>query len=124
MDGLVITDAIPHEGLAAKLATYDIGFLPMPDHKVWSLASPLKRSEYLASGMVVCGIDHSGHQIEGSGDWLQLTSQKEFITNTVSWIQSLDRESLSALQNESRKYAEEHLSWSHSVDALESMILS
>ena len=124
MDGLVVTDAIPHEDLAAKLATYDIGFLPMPDHKVWSLASPLKRSEYLASGMVVCGIDHAGHQIEGSGDWMQLFSQKEFITSTVDWIKSLDRDALENLQNESRKYAEENLSWSHSVDALESMILS
>ena len=106
------------------MATYDVGFLPMPEHKVWSLASPLKRSEYLASGMVVCGIDHSGHKIQGSGDWLHLSSQKDFITNSVAWIKTLDRESLSALQKESRKYAEESLSWSHSVDALESIILS
>ena len=124
MEGLEVTDAIPHEGLAAKLSTYDVGFLPMPEHKVWNLASPLKRSEYLGSGMVVCGIDHAGHQIEGSGDWLQLFSQTEFITSSVDWIKSLDRGALENLQNESRKYAEENLSWSHSVDSLESMILS
>ena len=124
MDGLEVTDAIPQEDLAAKLATYDVGFLPMPEHKVWSLASPLKRSEYLASGMVVCGINHAGHQIDGSGEWLQLSSQKDFITNTVAWIKSQDRGSLSALQKESRNYAEQNLSWSHSVDALESIILS
>ena len=96
----------------------------MPDHKVWSLASPLKRSEYLASGMIVCGIEHAGHHFDDSGDWLLLSSQKDFITKTVDWIKTLDRETLSALQNESRKYAEENLSWSHSVDALESIILS
>ena len=124
MDGLEVTDAIPQADLAAKLATYDVGLLPMPENKVWSLASPLKRSEYLASGMVVCGINHAGHRIDGLGDWLQLASQKDFIANTVAWIKSLDREELSALQNESRKYAEENLSWSHSVDALESIILS
>jgi len=124
MDGLEVTDVIPHEDLAAKLAIYDVGFLPMPEHKVWSLASPLKRSEYLASGMVVCGIGHAGHQIDDSGDWLQLFTQKEFITSTVSWIKSLDRESLTALQKEARNYAEQNLSWSHSVDALESIILS
>ena len=124
MDGLEVIDAIPQADLAVKMATYDVGFLPMPEHKVWSLASPLKRSEYLASGIVVCGIDHSGHKIQGSGDWLKLSSQKDFITNSVAWIKSLDRESLSALQKESRKYAEEGLSWSHSVDALESIILS
>ena len=124
MDGLEVTDAIPQENLAEKLATYDVGFLPMPEHKVWSLASPLKRSEYLASGMVVCGINHAGHQVDGSGEWLQLSSQKDFITNTVAWIKSQDRGSLSALQKESRNYAEQNLSWSHSVDALESIILS
>ena len=74
--------------------------------------------------MVVCGIDHAGHQIEDSGEWLQLFSQKEFITSTVDWIKSLDRGALATLQKESRKYAEENLSWSHSVDALESIILS
>ena len=124
MDGLEVTDAIPQEDLAAKLATYDVGFLPMPEHKVWRLASPLKRSEYLASGMVVCGINHAGHQVDGSGEWLQLSSQKDFITKTVAWIKSQDRGSLYALQKESRNYAEQNLSWSHSVDALESIILS
>ncbi len=73
---------------------------------------------------VVCGIGHAGHQIDDSGDWLQLFTQKEFITSTVSWIKSLDRESLTALQKEARNYAEQNLSWSHSVDALESIILS
>lgn len=124
LEGLEVTDALPQDNLAKLLSEYDIGLLPMPEHKVWSLASPLKRSEYLACGMVVCGIDHAGHQIEGSGDWLQLYAQKDFITSTVSWIKSLDRESLSSLQQESRKFAEENLSWSHSVDALESIILS
>jgi glycosyltransferase involved in cell wall biosynthesis len=124
LEGLEVTETIPQEDLAEKLATYDVGLLPMPENKVWSLASPLKRSEYLACGMVVCGIDHAGHQIGASGDWLQLYTQKEFITSTISWIKSLDRELLSGLQEESRKFAEENLSWSHSVDALESIILS
>ena len=124
MEGLEVTEAIPQEELASKLGAYDVGLLPMPEDKVWNLASPLKRSEYLACGMIVCGIDHSGHQIESSGDWLKLYSQKDFIKNTVSWVKSLDRESLHSLQKDSRKYAENNLSWSHSVDALESIILS
>lgn len=124
LEGFEVTDALPQKDLAAKLASYDVGLLPMPEHKVWRLASPLKRSEYLACGMVVCGIDHAGHQIEASSDWLQLYTQKAFITSTISWIKSLDRKSLSALQSESRNFAEENLSWSHSVDALESIILS
>ena len=124
MEGLHVTQAMSQEELAEKLATYDIGLLPMPENKIWNLASPLKRSEYLASGMVVCGIDHAGHQIPDSGDWLQLCTQKDFITSTVSWIRSLDRNSLGKMQSECRSFAEENLSWSHSVDALEEIILS
>lgn len=124
MPGLEITDAIPQDEISQLLSKYDVGFLPMPENKVWNLASPLKRSEYLASGIVICGIDHAGHQIKESKDWMQLFPQKEFISLSVSWLTSLDRQLLTALQKESRDYAEEYLSWSHSVDALESMILS
>ena len=124
MHGLEVTEAKPQDELAGLLSNYDIGLLPMPENKIWNLASPLKRSEYLASGMVVCGIEHEGHQIEDSGDWLQLFPQEQFIARTVSWIISLDRQLLTALQKESRAYAEERLSWSHSVDVLESIILS
>ena len=124
MDGLEVTEAVSQSDVATLLSGYDIGLLPMPENKVWNLASPLKRSEYLASGLVVCGIDHGGHQLKDSGEWLQLFSQKEFITSTVDWIKSLDRKSLATLQKGARIYAEENLSWSHSVDVLESIILS
>ena len=124
MNGLEVTEAIPQDEIANLLSKYDLGLLPMPENKVWNLASPLKRSEYLGSGLVICGIDHAGHRINESGEWLQLFTQKEFITSTVDWIKSMDRDSLSELQKEAREYAEENLSWSHSVDALESMIRS
>mgnify|MGYP001280130584 CR=1 FL=1 len=124
MQGLEVTGAVPQGEIADLLSNYDIGLLPMPEYKIWNIASPLKRCEYLASGMVICGVDHAGHQIEGSGDWLQLFSEEQFISGTVAWIKSLDRESLSVLQKESRAYAEKNSSWSHSVDALESIILS
>ena len=124
MEGLEVTEAVPQGEVAELLSKYDVGLLPMPENKVWNLASPLKRSEYLGSGLVICGIDHEGHRIKDSGNWLQLFSQTEFISKTVSWLQSLDRKLLTALQKESREYAEENLSWSHSVDVLESMILS
>jgi glycosyltransferase involved in cell wall biosynthesis len=124
LDGFEITHSLPQSELAHKLSTYDIGLLPMPVDKVWNLASPLKRSEYLASGLAVCGIDHSGHQIDDSGKWLQLFEQEKFISATVDWIESLDRQLLTAYQKEARSYAEKCLSWSHSVEALEAMISS
>ena len=124
LDGLEVTGLITQSELANLLSSYDVGLLPMPVNEVWNLASPLKRSEYLASGLAVCGVDHSGHQLKDSGDWLQLFDQNSFIKDTVNWITSLDRQLLTAHQKEARAYAEESLSWSHSVDALESMILS
>ena len=124
LDGMEVTGPIEHEKLAKLISTYDIGLLPMPENKVWNLASPLKRSEYLASGLVICGVDHSGHRLKDSGSWLQLFEQDNYIRQSIDWICSLDRQLLTANQNDARKYAEEHLSWSHSVDALEAMILS
>ena len=124
MDGMEVTNSLPQNDIAQLLSTYDVGFLPMPSDKIWNLASPLKRSEYLASGLVVCGIDHTGHRIKNAGEWLQLSNQRDFIRHTVDWLRNLKRDELTILQNDARTYAEENLSWSHSVDALESIILS
>ena len=124
LDGLEVSESVSQQEIASLLSGYDVGFLPMPENDVWSLASPLKRSEYLASGMVICGIYHGGHYIEDSGEWLQLFNQETFIKDSVKWITSLQRSRLTSLQQQSREYAEKNLCWSHSVDALESMILS
>tara|TARA_B100001741_G_scaffold200093_1_gene165176 strand:+ start:423 stop:1466 length:1044 start_codon:yes stop_codon:yes gene_type:complete len=124
LEGLEVTGPIGQEELAKKMSTYDVGLLPMPENKVWNLASPLKRSEYLASGLVVCGIDHSGHRLKDAGDWLQLFEQDDYIKQSIDWLSSFDRQQLDANQKDAREYAEKYLSWSHSVDALESMIVS
>ena len=124
LDGLEVSESVSQQEIAGLLSGYDVGFLPMPENDVWSLASPLKRSEYLASGMVICGIYHGGHYIQDSGEWLQLFNQETFIKDSVKWITSLQRSRLTSLQQQSREYAEKNLCWSHSVDVLESMILS
>ena len=56
--------SLPKVKLVEKLAESHIGLLPMPNSKVWTLASPLKRSEYAASGLLIFGIDHMGHRFE------------------------------------------------------------
>ena len=104
------------------MASYDVGFLPMPEDNIWSVASPLKRSEYLASGMAICGIDHQGHAIEGTEDFIHLFKEEEFISRTVNWFRKLEIESLREMQLKARDYAEKNLSWDHSVDVLDSMI--
>ena len=117
-----ITDSIEIEKLARLSSTYDVGFLPMPESKVWRLASPLKRSEYLASGMIVIGVDHSGHKIKESGDWLQLFDDSEFVEASVKAIKNIEISRLRELQNSARLYAESNLDWSNSVDILHRLL--
>lgn len=119
---ITITSPLTSAELAERQSTYDVGFLPMPATEVWKLASPLKRSEYLSSGMVVCGIDHAGHQISNSGGWIQLYSEHQFVKECANWLAGLDRSTMNPLQESARKYAEENLSWSHSARILEERI--
>ncbi len=121
-EGLNIYNQTNTNDLTKKLSSYDVGFLPMPDSEIWRLASPLKRSEYLASGMVICGIDHPGHQIKNSGDWIQLFNEEEFIESTVNWIKNINHSELRKLQKEARDFAEKNYKWSQIVDELSQLL--
>ena len=57
-------------------------------------------------------------------DWMKLVQQSEFHDEGVKWLQSLEQSHIENLALQSRKYAEEYLAWSHSVDALEASIVS
>ncbi len=118
--------SLPQEELAKILATAHIGLLPMPKTEVWSLASPLKRSEYSACGLLIFGIDHLGHRFnhDVQPDWIQLVPQEDFHIDGTKWIKALDEEKILTLSHESRLYATEHLRWSTSVETLEKACLS
>lgn len=118
ISGLEITSPVDSDELAMLQSEYDVGFLPMPDRNIWRLASPLKRSEYLASGMVVCGIDHTGHHLPKSEQWLQLFQEEQFVEKCVEWLAEIKRCELLLLQQAARRYAERHLSWNNSVQIL------
>ena len=94
----------------------------MPDKRIWRLASPLKRGEYLASGMIVLGINHTGHQMDNSGGWLQLFDENKFVQSSVDFIRNLDSERLRQSQIDAREYAVANLDWSHSVTILEDVL--
>lgn len=111
---------MPRGQLAERLGQAHIGLLPMPETKVWKIASPLKRSEYLASGLLVFGIDHAGHRMStGVGKWMKLVKQDEFHAEGCRWLSDLDEEKIASLSTLSRNYAEKHLSWKGSIQALE-----
>ena len=108
-----------HAKIADLLSTQHIGLLPMPESKVWKLASPLKRSEYLACGLLVLGTKHGGHEVSKSTpEWMKLFPQKEFHEASVEWLKEFDTNDFSQLSEEARSYAEEHCSWKHTVSNL------
>ena len=124
IDGLEVTSRLEQKDLANRLGSYDVGILPMPEHRVWNLASPLKLSEYLASGLIVTGVDHSGHRMNNTDGFVKLFEEDDLITSTVNWLKELETSKLRELQAHARKKAEEDIDWAMSVDVLENMISS
>ena len=121
-----ITGHLEQKDLARRLTNYDIGILPMPQSKIWKLASPLKRSEYLGAGLLILGIHHEGHLIKGEDSqfFCKLFHEDEFLHHAKEWLESLQRDELDALQEKARSYAVQMLDWDHSVEQLLSIISS
>jgi glycosyltransferase involved in cell wall biosynthesis len=126
-ENLEVHQTLEQDALAQVISQCHIGLLPMPEAGVWTLASPLKRSEYAASGLAVLGIDHSGHRLEGGEvEWMKLVGQEQFLEEGTKWLQMLanDNSKLEQLKLQARQYAEENMSWEHSIDALEKVLNS
>ena len=102
-----------------NLKKHHIGILPMPATKVWKLASPLKRGEYLASGLMIVGINHEGHRFDTDvGSWMQLHDTSILRTKISSFLNSISNEEFSEYSKSAIEFAHEHLTWSKSVELL------
>ena len=92
----------------------------MPDTPVWSIASPLKRSEYLAAGLMIYGIDHAGHQLnDTSENWFRLSRMEDFHAKAIEWLSGLTEAHARQGCLAARTYAANHCSWEKSVETLE-----
>ncbi len=106
-----------------ELGKHHIGVLPMPENKVWKLASPLKRGEYLASGLMVVGLDHDGHRLQGVDEkWFHLNSKPALTFSIYDIFNDLSTEEFARMSNEAQDYATRHLSWDLSVQTLVSRL--
>ena len=120
-----VKKSVPRNDLASILSKCHVGLLPMPATTVWRLASPLKRSEYLAAGLLVLGIDHAGHRLEGVNEaWYRLLAQEDFLTDGVAWLKQVDEDRLADGRTAARTFAESFCSWNTSVEVLESLLQS
>ena len=123
-----VVSQVPRKDIPSYLKKQHIGLLPMPPSRVWALASPLKRSEYLAAGLLVYGIDHSGHRLDGEQfSWFRLSSQEDFHEKAGEWLNELSNLTTGALKecsDSARAHAERHFSWESSIDILEKVLHS
>ena len=118
-DLFTLKGRIPHQEVLGELKNHHIGILPMPATKVWKLASPLKRGEYLASGLMVVGLDHQGHRFDGGvGPWIQLHDASILRTKISSLLNSMSDEEFSECSQTAIEYARSHLPWSRSIGIL------
>ena len=126
---LTFQKPIPQSDVGNLLQEHQIGFLPMPNLPVWTISSPLKRSEYMSSGLLVLGINHSGHHLprmNGNLGSYKLFDQQTFVDDAVEQIQKwMKDDNYAKLSTEARQYAETHMDWSATtqslVDLLESL---
>ena len=125
-ESMEVHSTLEQKELAGILSRCHLGLLPMPERKMWAIASPLKRSEYAAAGLLIYGIDHAGHRFsdELSPNWMKLVNQDDFHEEGIKWLQNLDEKQIQHLSIQARAYAEENLSWAHSIDALERTIIT
>lgn len=118
--------SLPQKELAKLLSHCHVGLLPMPERKVWTIASPLKRSEYAASGLLIFGIDHAGHRFTTDEElgWMNLVPQDEFHDAGGKWLAHVQDSDFEALSRKSRMFAEKNLAWERTVEALDNAIHS
>ena len=122
-DEITVFPTMSTEEVANHLKESTVGILPMPEIDMWAISSPLKRSEYCASGLLIFGIDHNGHRFDGhQKPWMRLVPQYDFHDEGVKWLSGLSQNQISDLSKQSRQFAEENLSWDVSVNSLISAI--
>jgi glycosyltransferase involved in cell wall biosynthesis len=119
---IIFHGSVNHSEICTILREFEIGLLPMPNLPIWTISSPLKRSEYLSSGLLVLGIDHLGHHLptmEDDTEWFRLFEQQSFVDDAVLQIQKwLKDHRFSELSSAARQYAESYLDWNVTVQPL------
>ena len=121
VDYIEVKDKMPQAKVAQEIAACHIGVLPMPKRTAWMLASPLKRSEYLASGLCVFGVDHEGHRLNEVKPWFVLASQENFHELGLEYLKNFTtHDNVQSL--EVRAFAEQHCSWDEAITNLKNGI--
>ena len=117
VDYIEVKDKMEQTKVAQEIAACHIGVLPMPKRTAWILASPLKRSEYLASGLCVFGVDHEGHRLDQEKSWFVLAAQEDFHEVGLEYLKNFTTHD-DAQSKEIRNFAEQHCDWDEAITNL------
>jgi glycosyltransferase involved in cell wall biosynthesis len=117
VDYIEVKEKMEQAKVAQEIAACHIGVLPMPKRTAWVLASPLKRSEYLASGLCVFGVDHDGHRLDQEEPWFVLAAQEDFHEMGLEYLKNFTtHDNVQTL--EVRAFAEQHCGWDKAITNL------
>jgi glycosyltransferase involved in cell wall biosynthesis len=117
VDYIEVKDKMEQTKVAREIAACHIGVLPMPERTAWVLASPLKRSEYLASGLCVFGVDHEGHRLDQEKPWFVLAAQDNFHRDGLEYLNNFNFQDNTQFQ-EVRAFAEQYCGWDEAITNL------
>lgn len=117
VDYIEVKDKMEQTKVAREIAACHIGVLPMPERTAWVLASPLKRSEYLASGLCVFGVDHEGHRLDQEKPWFVLAAQDNFHRDGLEYLNNFNFQDNTQFQ-EVRAFAEHYCGWDEAITNL------
>ena len=95
------------EDVHLLLSECDIGLLPMPPGPVWSTSSPLKLAEYAAAGLAVVGVNHPGHLLPESREWMDLGPVHDWWSKGISRFSELSPEEWNSVHNSATSAARE-----------------
>lgn len=125
-ESIYLHDSMTHDEISRFLQGCHIGCLPMPsDYEMWKISSPLKLSEYLSSGLLVVGIDHTGNRFDEDLKSIYLEPKESFVKGSAEWIKSvLDDGNFAELSQLSRKFAEHNLDWNLTTTEFISRLLN
>jgi glycosyltransferase involved in cell wall biosynthesis len=122
--GARVDDACPSEQIPFVLSEADIGLMHLPDRPEWRGASPLKVSEYAASGMCVVCSDVSGLSEFRDEEWLSLVplGDDDAFHSAINELLDCEISEIRKRGESAQIWARKYRDWSVCVSDLEKLI--
>lgn len=117
-DWLEVLGPLPPEDIPQFLATGHIAIFPLPDGKVWRLASPLKVREWAAAGLPMVLSNITPHRSVGERPWIRLVAAHAPMDEWADAVEELLGSELGGLGAEARTDAESEFDWVKTTEAL------